>query len=150
MEGTVRSLVKFSNSYSDLFDHFFDNNMFDWSDKKLSNTSTTIPLVNVKEYKDGYSVELAAPGLKKDDFKVELNNDILTISSEKRIENEENNGHQFTKKEFSYQSFNRSFALPSKVNSGKIKAKYENGILIVSLPKKEEAKPRPVKQIAIS
>ena len=92
---------------------------------------------------------MAAPGFSKDEFRIELNNDLLTISSEKKVENETKEGENFTRREFSYQSFSRSFTLPNTVNSDKIGAKYENGILKVLIPKKEEAKPKPAKQIKI-
>ncbi len=143
------SLVKFSNQMPSVFDRFFENDMFDWSNRNFSNTNTTLPAVNIKEDKDGFEVEMSAPGLDKKDFKIELNNSVLTISSEKEVENETKEGQQFTRKEFSYQSFSRSFTLPETAESEKIKAKYENGVLSVSIPKKEEAKPKPVKQIEI-
>jgi len=143
------SLVKFSNQFPTLFDRFFDNDLFDWSNKNFSLTNTTLPSVNILEDDSSYEVEMAAPSLNKDDFKIELNNDVLTISSEKKNENETKEGQRYTRKEFSYQSFSRSFTLPDSVDSDKIKAKYENGVLKVTIPKREDAKPRPVKQIAI-
>ncbi len=144
------SLVRFSNQVPSLFDRFFENDMFDWSNRNYSDTNTTLPSVNIKEDTEGFKVELAAPGLSKKDFKIEINNDVLTISSEKKIENETKEGEQFTKREFSYQSFSRSFSLPVTVENDKISAKYENGILNISIPKREEAKPKPARQIAIS
>ncbi|MDO8896442.1 MAG: Hsp20/alpha crystallin family protein, partial [Bacteroidales bacterium] len=105
---------------------------------------------NIKEDENGFEVEMAAPGFEKKDFKIDLNNNLLTISSEKKIENETKEGQQFTRREYSYQSFSRSFTLPNLVDSEKITAKYENGILKVAIPKKEEAKPKPIKQIKIS
>jgi len=143
------SLVRFSNQMPSVFDRFFENDMFDWSNRNFSNTNTTLPAVNIKEDKDGFEVEMSAPGLDKKDFKIELNNSVLTISSEKEVESETKEGQQFTRREFSYQSFSRSFTLPETVEGEKIKAKYENGVLSVSIPKKEEAKPKPVKQIEI-
>jgi len=143
------SLVKFSNLYPGLFDRFFDNEVFDWSNRNFSTTNTTLPSVNIKENQDAFEVELAAPGLEKSDFKVELNNSVLTISSEKKVENETNEGEQFTRREFSYQSFSRSFTLPNTVDGEKISAKYDSGILRVSIPKRDEAKPKPAKQIQI-
>jgi len=143
------SLVKFSNQFPTLFDRFFDNDLFDWSNKNFSLTNTTLPSVNILEDDSSYEVEMAAPSLNKDDFKIELNNDVLTISSEKQTENETKEGQRYTRKEFSYQSFSRSFTLPDSVDNDKIKAKYENGVLRVIIPKREDAKPRPVKQIAI-
>jgi HSP20 family protein len=143
------SLIKFSNTYPGLFDRFFDNELLDWSNRNFSPTNTTLPSVNIKENDEGFEVELAAPGLEKKDFKIELNNNLLTISSEKKIESEVKEGEQFTRREFSYQSFSRSFTLPNIANSEKVGAKYENGILRVIIPKKEEAKPKPAKMIEI-
>jgi len=121
----------------------------DWNNRNFSNTNTTLPSVNVKESADGFEVDMAAPGLEKKDFKIEINHGTLTISSEKKVENETKEGQQFTRREFSYQSFSRSFTLPETVDNDKISAKYENGILKVSIPKKEEAKPKPAKTIEI-
>jgi HSP20 family protein len=150
MEERIMALVKFSNQFPTLFDRFFENDLFDWSNRNYSTTDTTLPSVNIKESADDFEVELAAPGFEKKDFNIELNHDLLTISSEKKVENETKEGQQFARREFSYQSFSRSFTLPNTADSEKIKAKYENGILKVSIPKREEAKPKPPKQIAIS
>jgi HSP20 family protein len=109
-----------------------------------------LPSVNIKESNDDFEVEVAAPGFSKNDFRIELNHELLTISSGKEIENETKEDQQFTLREFSYQSFSRSFMLPNSVDSNKIGAKYENGILRISIPKKEEAKPQPPKQIMIN
>ena len=144
------SLVRFSNQFPSLFDRFFENDMFDWSNRNYSTTNTTLPSVNIKEDTEGYRVEVAAPGFSKKDFRIEINNDVLTISSEKKVEDETKEGEQFTKREFSYQSFSRSFSLPHTVENDKISAKYENGILNINIPKREEAKPKPSRQIAIS
>jgi HSP20 family protein len=150
MEERIMALVRFSNQFPTLFDRFFENDLFDWSNRNYSTTDTTLPSVNIKESTDDFEVELAAPGFEKKDFNIELNHDLLTISSEKKVENETKEGQQFARREFSYQSFSRSFTLPNTADGDKIKAKYENGILKVSIPKREEAKPKPPKQIAIS
>lgn len=144
------SLVRFTNQYPSLFDRFFDNELFDWSNRNFSATNTTLPSVNIRENSDAFEVELAAPGLKKADFKIELDGDTLTVSSEKKIENETNENEKWTKREFSYQCFSRSFTLPQLVDGDKIKAKYDNGILNIIIPKKDEAKPKPIRKIAIS
>lgn len=144
------TLAKFSNQFPSLFDRFFEGDLFDWSNRHYSTTNTTLPSVNIKESDEMFEVEMAAPGLSKKDFSIDLNNDVLTISSEKKTENETKDNENYTRHEFSYQSFNRSFSLPNIVDSNKIKAKYDNGILKVSIPKKEEAKPKPARQIAIS
>ena len=111
----------------------------------------TMPKVNIVEDDDSFSVEMAAPGMRKEDFQLELDNNTLTISSERTDENvEEKNGKNFTKREFSYQAFQRSFYLPNTVDSENIKAQYKDGILSLVIPKKEEAKKKPAKRIAIS
>ena len=143
------ALMRFTNQYPSLFDRFFDNELFDWSSRNYSNTNTTLPSVNIKESNVDFEVEVAAPGFTKDDVKIELNHDLLTISSEKEIANETKEGQQFSLREFSYQSFSRSFTLPNTADSDKIEAKYENGILRIIIPKKEEARPKPVKKIEI-
>jgi len=143
-------LVRFSNNVPSIFNRFFDNEMLDWNNRHFSNTNTTLPSVNIKENTDEFLVEVAAPGLKKIDFNIEVENDTLTISSEKQLENEEKEGERVTKREFSYQSFTRSFSLPVLVERENITAKYEDGILNITIPKKEEAKPQPPKKIEIS
>ena len=143
------SLVKFSNQLPSMFDRFFEGDLFDWSNRNFSLTNTTLPSVNIKENADAFTVEVAAPGFNKGDFKLELNHDLLTIASEKKLENETKEGEQFTKREFSYQSFSRSFTLPQTADGDRIEANYENGILVVSIPKREEAKPKPARTIEI-
>lgn len=143
------SLVRFSNQVPSLFDRFFEGDLFDWSNRNYSLTNTTLPSVNIKENNDAFVVDVATPGFDKNDFKLELNNDLLTISSEKKVETETKEGEQFTKREFSYQSFSRSFTLPHTADAEGIVANYENGILRVTIPKKEEAKPRPSRMIEI-
>ena len=110
--------------------------------------NTSVPAVNIKDNTEGFELELAVPGMKKDDFTVEVDNDVLTISSEVEIENEENN-ENYTRKEFSFTSFKRAFTLPETVDGSKIDAKYEDGILKLTLPKKQEALPKPKRLIEI-
>lgn len=134
-----------------LFDDVFSRDLFNWSNNNYSLTNTTLPSVNIRETNDGFLVEMAAPGMTKEDFKIELDNEMLKISSEKQMQNEEKDGERYTRREFSYQSFERSFNLPkSVVDSGKIKAKYENGLLQIQIPKREEAKALPPRQIAVN
>ena len=99
----------------------------------------TLPAVNISEGKENYKVSLAAPGLQKDDFKIDLKGNMLTISSEKE-ESKEDNDSRYTRREYSYSSFSRSFTLPEEVNQEKIEASYKDGVLHVTLPKKEDAK----------
>jgi HSP20 family protein len=143
------TLVKFSNQMPSLIDRFFNDDLFDWSLQNFSNTNSNLPAVNIKEKDDAFEIEMAAPGFNKEDFKIELNNNLLSISSEKKTENETKENERFTRREFSYQSFMRSFTLPNSIEGEKINAKYENGILNIHIPKKEEAKVKPVKQIEI-
>lgn len=113
------------------------------------NTGISLPMVNIKETADAYFVEMAVPGLKKSDFHIDLDNQILSISTE--IEEErENTEANYTRREFGYASFKRSFTLPETVDDGKIKARYDEGILSIQLPKKEEAKQKPTRSIKIS
>ncbi len=106
------------------------------------------PAVNIVEKEDSYRIEVAAPGLDKGDFEVKVDKDLLTISATKEMEGEDK-GEKYTRREFSYFSFARNFHLPESVNANDIKAQYENGVLHVTLAKKEEAKPAPVKTIKI-
>lgn len=133
---------------------FFDddwNSLFDWSNRNFTPSSMTLPSVNIKETKDDYIVELAAPGMKKDDFKIEIRNNVLTIKSELEHNGKNIDDENYTRREFTYQSFQRSFNLNNRVvDDAKIKATYTDGILNVLLPKKEEAKEKPVRQIKIS
>ena len=136
---------------SNLFDDFFSRDLWNWGMNNNSSTNTTIPLVNVKETGENFEVEMAAPGMNKDDFKVELDGNLLTITSEKNQENDSKDGERYSRREFSYQSFQRTFQLPKEVvDADKIEAKYENGVLRLVIPKNEKAKPKPPKTIQIS
>ena len=115
------------------------------------NTAKSLPAVNIEEQEDKYVLELAAPGKSKKDFNIELDNDLLTISSEIKEEHKsEDKNRNFTRREFSYESFRRSFTLPDSVDTTKVKANYKNGVLLVDLPKREEAKKQPKRLIDIS
>ena len=146
-------LIKRNDSYpsfSNLFGDFFDKAFSDWSSTNFSLTNTTLPAVNIQESKDDFLVSMAVPGMSKKDFKLDLSDNILTITSEKEDEKMEEE-KSYTRKEYSYQSFSRSFTLPKNVvNDEKISAKYENGELKILIPKKEEAKPKKPKLISIN
>jgi HSP20 family protein len=147
------SIIKRNELFSglNLFDDFFSKELWNGGLNNNSTTNTTIPLVNIKETNESYEVEMAAPGMSKNDFKVELDGNVLTITSEKQNENEAKDGERYSRLEFSYQSFQRSFQLPKEVvDADKIEAKYENGVLRLVVPKKEEAKPKPPKMIHIN
>lgn len=140
-----------TNPFPNLFDDLFSRDLFDWNNSNFSTTGTTLPAVNVKETPESFVVEMAAPGMKKEDFKVELNNNLLTISSEQKSEHEEKDNDKYTRKEFSYQSFQRSFQLSREaVDADNIQAKYENGVLHLTIPKREEVKQKPSRLINIS
>ncbi|NLM93842.1 MAG: Hsp20/alpha crystallin family protein [Bacteroidales bacterium] len=123
----------------DLMQNFFEDQ-----------TGISMPAVNVVETNDNFRIEVAAPGLEKKDFKIDLDNNVLTISSEKEERNESQEEGKFMRREFSYSSFRRSFSLPNSVDAEKIKANHKDGILSIILPKREEAKQKPPKQISIS
>tara|TARA_R110000868_G_C10743020_1_gene752547 strand:- start:495 stop:932 length:438 start_codon:yes stop_codon:yes gene_type:complete len=114
--------------------------------------NSKIPSVNIKEDETSFVLDLIAPGRKKEDFKIEVENDLLTISSEQSnevVDEKEENKVKYTRKEFSFSSFKRSFTLPETINVDAIKASYENGILSFNLPKKEEALPKPKRLIEL-
>ncbi len=137
-------------SFPSLLNRFFEGDLMDWSSSNFAGSDSTLPAVNIKETDHDYLIEVAAPGMKKEDFKVNFDNGRLTISSEKREENEEKSG-TYTRKEYSYQSFQRSFTVPETfVNGEKINAKYSDGILHITLPKRDEVKPKPAREIRIS
>lgn len=119
----------------------------DWFGGVDSNKSN-LPAVNIMEGEKDFTLELAVPGKKKEDFNVELDNDVLTISMETQSEVEDKNS-EYTRREFHYTSFKRAFTLPESVNQEDIKADYKDGILKFTLPKKEEALPKAKRLIEI-
>ena len=134
-----------------LVEDFFLRDFFDNSNANWRSGGTTLPAVNVMETNDDFTIEVAAPGMKREDFHVELDNNTLTISSSREEKKEDKGDDLYTRREFSYQSFQRSFALPeNKIVGEKIAARYTDGILYITVPKKEEAKVKPPKQISIS
>lgn len=129
-------------AFNDVFDSIFTDSFFN------GRNTTMVPAVNICEAADHFHIELAAPGLTKEDFRINLERNMLSIAVEKEgTTNEE--GKQFTRKEFSYRSFVRSFSLPDTADQNSIEAKYEAGVLTVSISKKEEAKMQS-RQISIS
>ncbi|SFW47700.1 Hsp20/alpha crystallin family protein [Cellulophaga fucicola] len=113
------------------------------------NTGITLPKVNIKETADSFMVEMAVPGLNKSDFHIEIDNLLLSIFTETKEESEQKE-ENYTRREFGYSSFKRTFTLPESVNDEKINASYNEGILSILLPKKEEAKQKPARNIEIS
>lgn len=115
----------------------------------MENFKTSVPAVNIKENDKAFELELSVPGRSKEDFNIEIDENTLTISSEVKHE-EETKKENYTRREFSYTSFKRSFSLPESVDEEKIDASYESGILKFNLPKKEEALPKPKRMIELS
>jgi HSP20 family protein len=148
----MRTLVKtngniFPNVPS-LFDDLFTRDIF--HHPFMRREEETLPLVNIHENNDGYEIEVAAPGMEKGDFSVEINNNVLVINAN-RTSQVEDKGDDYRRKEFNYQQFQRSFRLPeTQVNQDNVSAKYNDGILHISVPKKEKEIESPSKKIEIS
>ena len=141
-------------------DDFFSN-LFDQVSKEVSNLGkevsgyfsqeelgTTVPAINLIETDDAYEVEVAAPGMSKEDFKVNLGDESITISADKESSTEDS-GRNYKKREFNYAKFSRSFSIPEEVDTSMVKASYEEGILTITLPKKEEFKTKSGREIDI-
>ena len=138
-------------SFPSLFNRFFEGDLMDWSNSNFAGSNSTLPAVNVKENKNEFIIEVAAPGMKKEDFKLDFENGRLTISSELSEETKNDSDEKYTRREYYYRSFQRAFTIPENVVDGeKIQARYTDGILNVTLPKREEVKPKPARQIKIS
>ncbi len=125
--------------------NLFDDDFF----PVFQNRTSSMPAVNIREDEKNYILELAVPGIDKKDLKIDINEDVLTISSETKIETEENKDG-YKRKEFSYSSFCRSFYIPENVNRDNIEANYKDGILTVGLPKQEMEKNNITRQVKIS
>lgn len=135
------TLVKFNNGQRNAVNPWF-NDVFDtlFNDSVLNDRFVTkTPAVNIAETENEFHIELAAPGLKKEDFKINLDKNILSVSAERKVENVEE-GKKYSKREYSYSSFVRSFTLPEVADQAKIEAEYTDGILKLNVAKKEEAK----------
>ncbi|MFN8257653.1 MAG: Hsp20/alpha crystallin family protein [Bacteroidales bacterium] len=143
------TLLRRANSYPYLY-NWLEDILVPFTNGVVNNNGKqSVPAVNISEKDDRFEIELAAPGMEKSDFRININNDLLTIKSEKNYKDEVSNSN-YSRKEFSYSAFERSFTLPDNVDSDNIKAGYVNGILNLEIPKKEEAKIKPVKEIEIA
>jgi len=139
------SIVRRNNlAFPSLMNEFFKPDWFGGMER----FENTLPAVNIKENDTDFELELAIPGQKKDDFKVEIDDSVMTISMESKTE-EATSDDQYTRKEFSYRSFKRAFTLPETIDEDKIEASYLDGILKFRLPKRDEALPKPKRTIAI-
>lgn len=139
----VRRNYPVFNTLDKWFDDFFTNDV-----SNLFEKVSTLPAVNIKEREKDYMIEIAAPGFKKDDFEIELDNNVLIVSSNKKEEKVEDK-HNYTKREFNYSEFKRTFTLPETVDMQDIKAEYKEGILELMIAKKPEAQVQPKRKIDI-
>lgn len=136
------TLVKFNNGQKNYSVNPFFNDVFDTilNDRFLGGKQLSqVPAVNIAETENQFQIELAVPGLKKEDFKINLEKNVLSVSAEKKSENVEE-GKKYSKREYNYTSFIRSFTLPESVDHSKIEAEYVDGILKLNVAKREEAK----------
>ena len=146
----MSELVKKNPLFPAFFDDFFTKDFFDWNDKNFTRLGSTLPSVNLIENDQNFRIELAAPGMKKDDFKIELQNGILTIAAEKKEEKEEKDKEgNYLRREFRYSSFKRSFNMPDSIKEDDIKARYNDGILTIDLAKVAEKMEKNKKMIEI-
>jgi HSP20 family protein len=139
----LKTFPGISSWLNDIFDQTLETEMMPNFNKGIS-----LPAVNIIETNNEFLLELAAPGMKKSDFNIEVDNKMLSISSEVS-ENNETETRSYTRREFGYASFKRTFNLPETVDASKVSASYTDGILMVNLPKREEAIPKPPKRIEI-
>jgi HSP20 family protein len=126
---------------------FLTPRLFDFEGNYFNGGAST-PLANISETNKEYKVDVSVPGMKKDDFKIDVENGVLSITSEKEEEKNEDDKN-YKRQEFSYSSFCRTFSLPENVDENNISAKYDNGILQVVIPKKEVTETKPKKQIKV-
>lgn len=144
----MMTLIKHNRkpAFPSIFDDFFMRDLF--HDDFVTRAKGTSPAVNIVEHDDAFGLAFAAPGLKKEDFKIELENETLVVSAE--VSTEEETKGKFARKEFNYGSFERRFKLPKSADMQEIGATYEDGILNISIPKREEAKVQAPRQISIA
>lgn len=129
------------------WNNFFDENRL--TDPQMGHKGSQ-PMVNIQENDDHYSLELASPGMKKEDFNIDLDDRLLRITAESKTENsEKDDAGEYTRREFSYQSFERSFTLPENVNYEKVEANYRDGVLKVSIPKLESVENESLRKIEV-
>lgn len=144
------TLVAYNNEIPNLIESFLNKDFRQLNTNIKFNNSNTLPRINIIENNESYTIDLAAPGFNKTDFNVQLDNDVLTISLINKDGNQQEEDGTITRREFSYTPFKRAFTLPELVDCDKISAAYINGILKITIPKLEETKPQPIKQIKIS
>ncbi|RZS93850.1 Hsp20/alpha crystallin family protein [Aquimarina brevivitae] len=134
--------------YPSFMENFFDDEWY--GQKNMIDTGTKVPAINIRELDDNFEIQVAAPGMNEDDFDISIENSTLTIAVEKRTSSETKEEDKYTRREFNYTSFSRSFTLPDTVLEDEITAEYDQGVLTLAIPKKEEAKPKPPKNIKVT
>ncbi|GAB3795586.1 Hsp20/alpha crystallin family protein [Spirosoma humi] len=152
----MNTLMRTNDHFSSLIENAapavrFVRDMNDFFNARGSGV-TNIPAVNVVEHQNGFRIEVAAPGLKKKDFKLNLNHNNLTISASQETQQEEGEkgSEKYIRREFSYSSFQRTFTLPTSIDAERIQASYSDGLLKIEVPKREEARVKPPRQIDIT
>ncbi|MBK8546610.1 MAG: Hsp20/alpha crystallin family protein [Saprospiraceae bacterium] len=134
----MSELVKKNTLFPAFFDDFFTKDFINWNDKNFTKFGSTLPSANIKEDDKTYMIQIAVPGLRKEDFEIEYKNGILSVSSEKKVEKEDKDKEgNYIRKEFTYSTFQRTFSLPEDIMEDKIEANYKEGILTVNINKKE-------------
>lgn len=143
------TLIRRTNNNYPVFQNWLEDFFGSVENANNYRNKSNTPAVNIAENEDNFQIEFAAPGFSKADFLINLDNDVLTVKSEKTVNNEDTKAN-YTRKEFNFSSFQRSFTLPESVDSEGIKAEYKDGILNIEIPKKEEAKVKPAREIEIA
>jgi len=150
------SIVKYQR-FPSIVENFLNRELNGYYPGQLAtaNAFASMPAVNVAEDQESFHIEVAVPGMKKEDFKINLNNNRLTVSAQQEVQKEqetntENKTPKYVRREFSYSTFQRTFSLPKSVNGDKVEATYTDGILHIALPKREEAKEKPAREITIA
>jgi HSP20 family protein len=144
------SLVRYRGNLPSVLDRVFEREFYNDDDTRMAYDNAKLPFVNVLEDEDGFEIQLVAPGLNKSDFIIEVDKDILHLSSERGESLSPEEEAKYTRKEFSYTPFIRRFKISEIIKKDEITAKYENGILYVNVPKLDEAKPKPIRKIKVS
>lgn len=152
MDLTVKNRLGLPTLFSDLFNpsSIFGRDMFDFDSNLVpTRLGITVPTANIKETPKEFKLELAAPGLERNDFNIEIDNHTMTVSAEKEHQKDED-GEGYSKMEYSFNSFRRTFSLPENIKEDKVEAKYEKGVLKIRIPKEKETELKPVHKIAVS
>ncbi|MCX7728654.1 MAG: Hsp20/alpha crystallin family protein [Bacteroidia bacterium] len=147
----MANIVKQNNqipTFKNLIESFFEGEFPAWGGGLSRYIGSTIPSANIKETETDFQIEVGIPGVKKEDLKIDVEDDVLTISSEQREEKSEEKDN-YTRREFNYSAFSRSFTLPDIVDADKISAEYKDGILNIVIPKKESVIKKAQKRIEI-